>query len=128
LSYTSLEKKQSIPSDLKFGELLEHLAPGTKSDIANSLLESLEHCGKLWKKRYDRSFLLSVFSSNSNNSTLTNSNEVSSEKNKFRLNSKEQFLSQALPPIPASEVFRSISEKLPIPKNISGDNLNKLFT
>ena len=138
LSYTSLEKKQSIPSDLKFGELLEHLAPGTKSDIANSLLESLEHCGKLWKKRYDRSFLLSVFSgnngsnssndSNNNNSTSIPANSNRSENSKFRLNSKEQFLSQSLPPIPASEVFRSISEKLPMPKNISKDNLNKLFT
>jgi len=107
---------------LKFGELLEHLAPGTKSDIANSLLESLEHCGKLWKKRYDRSFLLSVFKSNINYHT------ANIEKDKFKLNSREQFLSQALPPIPGSEVFRSISEKLPMPKNISGDNLNKLFS
>lgn len=136
LSYTSLEKKQSITVDLKFGELLEHLAPGTKSDIANSLLESLEHCGKLWKRRYDRSFLLSVFSDNSSNSISQNDNDsnskqtnknISENSNKFRLNSKEQFLSQALPSIPASEVFRSISEKLPMPKNISKDNLNKLF-
>lgn len=122
LSYTALEKKQTITSELKFGELLEHLAPGTKSDIANSLLESLEHCGKLWKKRYDRSFLLSVFKSNINYHT------ANIEKDKFKLNSREQFLSQALPPIPGSEVFRSISEKLPMPKNISGDNLNKLFS
>jgi len=122
LSYTALEKKQTITSELSFGELLEHLAPGTKSDIANSLLESLEHCGKLWKKRYDRSFLLSVFKSNINYHT------ANIENDKFKLNSKEQFLSQALPPIPASEVFRSISEKLPMPKNISGDNLNKLFS
>ena len=38
---------------MTFGSLLAALPPGTTSDVANSLLESLEHCAALWRKRFD---------------------------------------------------------------------------
>lgn len=38
---------------LKLGELLEYLPPGSKSDIANQLLESLEFSGNIWKNKFD---------------------------------------------------------------------------
>ena len=34
------------------GELIRYLHPGSRSDIANQLLESLEYASKLWSSRY----------------------------------------------------------------------------
>ena len=36
-----------------FGELMSNLPPGTLSDVANSLLEALEHFSGLWRRRFD---------------------------------------------------------------------------
>jgi len=56
LSHTAIEKSgvSSSPHILPhtFGSLLQALPPGTNSDTANSLLESLEHCASLWKRRF----------------------------------------------------------------------------
>jgi len=63
LSYNALDKQhqgqgqgqgqQEEGEGVTFGSLLAALPPGTTSDVANSLLESLEHCAALWRKRFD---------------------------------------------------------------------------
>jgi hypothetical protein len=64
LSYNALDKQQQSQGQAQgqgqgqeegvtFGALLAALPPGTTSDVANSLLESLELCAALWRKRFD---------------------------------------------------------------------------
>ena len=43
---------------LSYAALLGSLSPGTNSDTANNFLESLEHCTRLWKRRFQSIWFL----------------------------------------------------------------------
>ena len=63
LAYTVLEKRTSNSkqtsspeqhlSKLTVADLVSHLAPGTRSDLANGYLEALDACHRLWCRRYE---------------------------------------------------------------------------
>ena len=73
LSYNVLAKQQAAaaaaasilpsvspppPPSARLGDLLQHLPPGSKSDMANQLLEFLEYSNGIWKQKYLALFFL----------------------------------------------------------------------
>mmetsp|Transcript_1434 Transcript_1434/g.2386 ORF Transcript_1434/g.2386 Transcript_1434/m.2386 type:complete len:374 (-) Transcript_1434:385-1506(-) len=89
LGYKAYEKKhpgqlddEALQREVPFEELFDGLAVGTKSDVANSILESLSNCTYLWKRRFDRKvvgtlkennhlLLVDATNSSSNNNILS---------------------------------------------------------
>lgn len=146
LAYTALEKPKKnsatitvLPENgVTFGSLLQILPPGSISDVANSMLESLEHCIRLWKKRFDKSWgygshckvaLMKPVSgasqikrSNSNNTT-SSINEAA-ERDHTEV-AKEAFLRQQKPSVPSESLFKLVSTHLPV--SSLEDNIMKLF-
>ena len=60
------------------GELIRYLHPGSRSDIANQLLESLEYASKLWSSRYT----MSILYINTDNMMYSIHNTIQQHKNK----------------------------------------------
>jgi len=56
LSYNQLQKESAVSdeqSDLTLEKLLFYLPLGTTSDVANSLLEAVEQCTSMWRRRFE---------------------------------------------------------------------------
>eukprot|EP01041_Mallomonas_annulata_P002463 gene2463-4782_t len=132
LAYNAVEKEQiklkkTVNLDhLTLGTLMSSLQAGTKSDLANALLEALEYCARLWRRRYDHlqfttSDTTTTTSSSmdgpctvdSSSSSLSNMNQniLSADP---ALNLLNLFLKQNSLTLAGSQVFRIITEKLPI--------------
>ena len=127
LSYTAMEKKNLSSDDkLSFGSLIKFLPPGTKSDIANSLLESLEHSTKIWKKRFDKIFAISALASLSNVSD-SKSSPPSIDGHDFVLSRRASFIRQEAPAIPIAALFKQISSHLPAANASINDAIKKLL-
>jgi hypothetical protein len=57
LSYNQLQKEKTPPTDMEqptsLTQLFSYLPKGTASDVANSLLEAVENCTGLWRRRFE---------------------------------------------------------------------------
>jgi len=153
LAYTALEKKtKSNECDMElisFSKLLRSLPPGTKSDVANSILEALEHCVGGWRKRFDRSWVLAgqnqLFVTGAaadgiraaglgveeNQYTLKlyaqSQRSPAAFADAFAREGRRKLLSHETPPVvPATAAFMTISESLPVPKTFN-DVFSRLF-
>jgi hypothetical protein len=140
--------------NISYQVLFDYLPSGTKSDIANSVLESLNNCIFNWKNRFELELLeyfknidflhnnsdVLLFDNNNNHThnNNNNNNHNSSTYNKFeggkhdlvfysKNEMKKRFLLQNAPAIPASVVFKNLSIKLTLPKTVE-DFVCKLFT
>ena len=147
LAYTALEKPKKnaivIPmateNGVTFGGLLHSLPPGSISDVANSMLESLEHCIRLWRRRFDKSWgykshckvalMKSTGGAASGQIKRSNSNNSTASNNKAELGHNEVakgvFLSQQKPSVPSESLFKLVSTHLPV--SSLEDNIMKLF-
>lgn len=142
LSYKSYEKKlgKSVNSEgfnkdlLSERVIIETLPVGTKSDVANSLLESLDNTAAIWKKRYDRHLLQTFKHDNS----LLECNKKVDESSKNGNQKKEtvvytsvdlmkMFLERGDPAIPGAALFSMLSEKLPLPPSVT-QFIERLFS
>ena len=115
--------------DVTFGELMEGMAPGTKSDIANALLAALEHFARHAKKRFKNlSVNLPILSSEALQIPDCSIRSCPSS-NSIILNKEEsfKFLCKSAPAIPALAVLKTISDFLPLPKSIE-ETLQIMFT
>lgn len=136
-------KSVAVSSDT-FARLVKLLPPGTKSDIANSLLESIEHCSIIWKKKYDKIQFrkpqyiidrsvsgqlvhnwIAGTSHTSNDRSNSSSNDIDES---FRVLTyiRGKFLLQPNIGIPLSPLFQVITSELDMPKSMD-DVLKHLF-
>jgi hypothetical protein len=116
--------------------LIKLLPPGTKSDIANSLLESIEHVSIIWRKKYDRvNTIISSSSQTSKSETFIvdqwllsrlEQNDRSLQDDQILAFMRARFLLESPQTIPASPVFNRITEGLLMPKSIE-DVLKHFF-
>ena len=121
-----------VDVDVTFGDLMDGMVPGTKSDIANALLAALEHCARHAKK-YFRNLSIDL--------PVLSSKDIESDNNGFRnddpsshgfLKNKEEsqslkFLCKSATAIPALAVLKTISDFLPLPKSVE-ETLQIMFT
>jgi hypothetical protein len=123
-----------VPS---FGELFSALPVGTKSDVANSVLECLNSCTFLWKRRFDANLMATFRETNyllpakSASIVLANGTTViDAGKGLVSHTIKEankRFLLQDTPTVPACAVFKVATKHLPLPKSVH-DFIQRLFT
>ena len=109
--YNSLEKKNIVVEDkhrqFSMSILVEALPIGTKSDVANALLETLEGCMLLWRRRFDRLlFSLSLGKDTPSTDAMAAA--------------KASYLRHNKPCFPSAKVLKLLSSKLPIEKSVEG--------
>lgn len=133
-----IEGSESRLSVVSFAALFETVSVGTKSDFANSILECLNSCAFLWKRRFEASLLASFKMTSLELSKPTPSSTISPESAQApTLTGKELFLHTIresnrrfvlldAPVIPASAVFRLITKNIPLPKSVH-DFIHRLF-
>jgi hypothetical protein len=119
-------------SHLSFEALFESVSVGTKSDFANSILESLSSCTYLWKRRFEGSLLMTFKTEN----LLLHKPRVaavdgapSSQRVDVSSTIKEsnrRFLLQDTPLVPAAAVFRLVTKSIPLPKSVH-EFIQRLF-
>jgi len=137
------------PAVMSFAALFNTVPVGTKSDFANSILECLNSCAFLWKRRFEGSLLTSFKASSlelSKSSTAATTAATATTATgdgqavtpiPLALGGKEmvlhtikeanrRFLLQDAPLIPASAVFRLITQNIPLPKSVH-DFIHRLF-
>ena len=116
-------------SDVTFGVLMEGMAPGTKSDIANALLAALEHCAIHTKKKFKNLSvdlpILSIEELRILNSGIKNSPSSISSVQKREESIK--FISKSAPALPALAVLKTISDFLPLSKSVE-ETIQIMFT
>jgi len=136
----------SVPV-LTFTNLMDSLSVGTKSDLANNLLESLAVCTRTWQGRLGLGLHThfhvmgaSVFFQNNTKpleSTSISAEKVSPWKSFVKSDHLSvsrsirvavlRFMLQASPQIPASAIFKALTEKLlPLPDSVE-DFISRLF-
>lgn len=128
----SQAKKTSMDSNVTLKSLIKLLPPGTKSDVANSLLETIEHLSIIWRKKYDRincsssiipnvvdDWILNQFQ---NAADISDDQVMAYTRAKFFLQSNNSSLIH----IPASPIFHLMAEGLMMPKSME-DVLKQLF-
>lgn len=120
LSYNALEKKAGAftAEELSFSALLDCLPLGTKSDIANLLLESLEHFSNVLKKRFDRLSFTTVDVAGT--SSIRNSSHLVS-------NFKRRFLLQSSPQVPILAIVRAMNNQEKLSLQSAEETLLRLF-
>ena len=100
------------------GELIRYLHPGSRSDIANQLLESLEYASKLWSSRYT----IPIIYINTDNMMYNIHNTIQQNKNKKVIYSISYTIQYTLyilynniyyHIIPSISLFKCISTNLP---------------
>jgi len=133
-------------SGLTFTHLMDSLSVGTKSDLANNLLESLAVCAHTWQGRlglglhsHFHAMGAAVFFQNSKlvvgkkgtkladlpwkSLIVSRSEEESAVGGSIRV----RFLLQDSPQIPASSIFKALTEKLlPLPVSVE-EFISRLF-
>jgi len=143
LAFKSYEKSRILPTspsnesnisggeEVLYQQLFDYLSVGTKSDVANSVLESLHSFSYLWKRRFDRDLLKSFRDSN----TLLRAGDHPVPLRISRVaalshtigTSNKRFVSQDVPILPAVALFQVVSKQLPLPKSVE-DFIQRLFT
>lgn len=157
LAHTSLQKQRGIPQstltngasprliaddvlNISYVELLNSLPPGTKSDTANSILESIKSCSNNWSCRFEKSllvFLRDVSQLHIKNTIgATNGTDPIKElhlphwKSFAEYSLREatmRYLLLVEPSTPGSVLFKKLGEKLPMPQSVK-DFIDRLFT
>lgn len=112
-------------------EVLGALAVGTRSDIANTILECLRSFSELWRRRFDDRLLRALQKSNSLLTGLSHSSP-SEEKAKhdeliaaMKL-SNVQYLRQCGPVVPGTLLFKLLTRNIPLPNSVH-DFIRRLF-
>jgi hypothetical protein len=148
LAHKSYEKKLGVPSTVigsskvepqcvSYEVLFQALAVGTKSDVANSVLECLSSCTYIWKRRFDGNLL-----KNFKDATLLLKHQQAVPQaagaavgplavgplasnlagRKLMLHTimeaNKRFLLQVIPTVPASAVFQILTWNLPLPQTV----------
>ena len=146
LAFKSYEKTSIPPALAAVGEceeavllyqqLFDGLSVGTKSDVANSVLESLHSFAYLWKRRFDRDLLRSFRDSNSllrvvdlpvpTPSQFHPLSRAAALSHTIRVSNK-RFVTQDVPILPAVALFKVVSKQLPLPKSVE-EFIQRLFT
>lgn len=119
---------------LLYQQLFDGLSVGTKSDVANSVLESLHSFAYLWKRRFDRDLLRSFRDSH----TQLRATDLPALSPSPRLSraaalshtikaSNNRFVTQDVPILPAVALFKVVSKQLPLPKSVE-EFIQRLFT
>ena len=138
LAHKTYEKKHPDCGgrEVSCEELFSTLSVGTKSDVANSILECLSGCTYLWRRRFD-SQLMATFKSASTMlpiNALSTSKDKVSEHGKYAgklsahtvRESNKRFLLQESPQVPASAVFKVLTKHIPLPKSVH-EFIQRLF-
>lgn len=107
--YNALEKKHSGANTSRpsFHTLISTLPVGTKTDIANSFLEALEHCMFIWRQRFETLHFSLVLGQNS-----TSLVDVLAA-------ARTSYLKQQRP-FPAVKLLKVLCDKLPIQNSVEG--------
>ena len=143
LAHKNHEKKTGLTASahgdeaapvLSFEEVFSTLSVGTKSDVANSILECLNSCAFLWRRRFDANLMTSFREANMLLSVKGNNNGKITPAESLRglvaLSIKEankRFLLQDAPSVPACAVFKIATKNVPLPKPVH-DFIQRLFT
>ena len=142
-AYNNTTNKSNHSNQLTLKVLLSNLPPGTKSDIANSLLESIEYLSLLWKKRFDLIEFQSIYVSkphinHENNEIIHNEvddwfihhynkqTDTHHNHNQIMIYHRARFLLNEKFIIPLTAFFQCITDELLIPNTVD-DVLNHLF-
>ena len=108
--YNSLERRnvdiESNHRQFNMVTLVEALPIGTKSDVANALLETLENCMLLWRRRFDRLLFSLTLGKDSPADAIAAA--------------KELYLKHDRPCFPSAKVLKLLCSKLPIEKSVEG--------
>lgn len=138
LAHKTFEKKhaQSDGHEVSCEQLFGALSVGTKSDVANSILECLSGCTYLWRRRFDGQLMASFKASN----VLlhpTGSSKVAAKEQKTASGkslsvqtikeSNKRFLLQESPSVPASAIFKVLTKHIPLPKSVH-EFIQRLFS
>jgi hypothetical protein len=115
--YNAIEKKSNttnastassaIPTKYSLEMLISILPVGSKTDIANSFLESLEHCMYIWRLRFE-TLHFSLILGRHSTSTVD-----------ILAVAKMNYMKQ-LRPFPAVKILKVLCNKLPIEKSVEG--------
>ena len=109
--YNSLERRNVDVEDknrqFSMATLVEALPIGTKSDVANALLETLESCMLLWRRRFDRLlFALNL------GKDIYPTDSIAAAKTSYLKHNKPCF--------PSAKILKLLCSKLPIEKSVEG--------
>lgn len=153
LAHKNHEKKTGVSASAhgedavavhSFEELFRTLSVGTKSDVANSILECLNSCAFLWRRRFDANLMTSFREANMlltvKNITIATAATPASADGKTTVaestkglvahsikEANKRFLLQDAPTVPACAVFKIATKHLPLPKPVH-DFIQRLFT
>lgn len=114
---------------LTFGSLMAALPPGTTSDIANSLLESLEHCTHLWRRRFEGVHFTRKSLDHTESIALAAARaSIAVEPSNFLprqtlFSATSRYMSQGRPPVPCRAIF----EALNLPQQSIEETFKRLF-
>ena len=136
LGYIAIGKREKTSSPfyrsetqvISFHQLIAALPPGTKSDIANLLLEAIDHCNRLFRKRFE--CLLLTSATNSDLSTHSKIPSLSLQSQSLHPSVSEfrnRYITSTAPVYPTMLLFNSISRQLPMPPSVA-DTLATIFS
>jgi hypothetical protein len=128
-----------------FSQLLEALTPGTKSDIANLMLEAIAHCNRLFRRRYSRLWLSpgnervsdasllqltrymneDFISNNQSSPWIRNRNSGTAHPVIYEF--MDRYIRQPVPIFPTMALFEEISSSLPMPVSVT-QTLTSIFS
>lgn len=136
MGYLALEKQAASKSNQpspqvgvlpSFGELQECLAPGVKSDLANSLLEALEKCRFCLRRRFEALWFLAIdWKQGQQPQPDKGSVGHIVDSSSLMKDNMEHYLTRTKPIVPASALFDVISGQLPN-SDAANDSLRQLF-
>lgn len=140
VSYNAVQKQQqhqrvatpqqSRTQAVSYQTLLNSLAVGIKSDLANSMLEGLNSFTFIWKRRFNKALLGKLKASGLFQPKIDMQNSerlVIEDLRKVQVNIHKRYLVQIQPIIPAFAIFRVLCHGLPLPKSLE-DYVDRMFT
>lgn len=136
LAHKTYEKKHTeaegyaVSCEVLFGAL----SVGTKSDVANSILECLSGCTYLWRRRFDGQLMASF---KATNILLHSAGKVGAKEHRTHngktlsaqtlKEANRRFLLQESPSVPASAIFKVLTKHIPLPKSVH-EFIQRLFS
>lgn len=112
LSYNQLQKETVVSDedfDLTLEKLLSYLPLGTTSDVANSLLEAVEQCTAMWRKRFENMAFLDTGAEEEG--VPKNAQSASQQARNTVEGTARTYLTQEKPSLPCRSFFEVLNQK-----------------
>jgi hypothetical protein len=112
LSYNQLQKETVVSDedfDLTLEKLLSYLPLGTTSDVANSLLEAVEQCTAMWRRRFENMAFLDTGAEEEG--VPKNAQSASQQARNTVEGTARTYLTQEKPSLPCRSFFEVLNQK-----------------